>query len=201
MTARSLRVVLLLCAVVAAGSCAAAEPPADPGAPDERRGATPTDVRAQDRRATAGGLRVTNEARGPSRRRVTIAVRDLKQVSLWRPLTRDLYSLQLQTDPGTYGVPDDGHLADAMIGAVVEPHGSGTHCSIRFYPAAIRAELDTLEEGYRTGTFGAPPSYRQLWAAVLAHELAHCRDWEGAEPYAKQWEARALEAVRGAGLE
>ncbi|HVM36234.1 MAG TPA: hypothetical protein VM784_12950 [Actinomycetota bacterium] len=183
------------CAVAAA--CTGGD---EPPSVDERLPAAPTRA-VQERRPTSAGVRVSNEGLGPSGRRVATAVRDLKRVALWGPLTRDLFSLQLQTDPGSDGVPDDGHLADAMIGAVVESGGSGTHCSIRFYPAAIKQELATLEEGYRAGLFDPPPTARQLWAGVLAHELAHCRNWEGGEPYAERWEARALRAVSRAELE
>lgn len=190
------RFVSLWWVVAVAAACTGADRP--PGA-DERRPASPTEM-VQERPRSAA-VRVINEGLGRSGRRVATAVRDLKQVSLWGPLTRDLFSLQLQTDPGPDGVPEDGHLADAMIGAVVENGGSGTHCSVRFYPTAIKQELTTLEEGYRAGLLGPPPTERRLWAGVLAHELAHCRNWDGGEPYAEQWERRALAAVSRAGLE
>lgn len=163
---------------------------------------SPTPTPAQERPSTKRtGPTISNEAMGRSRGRVKTAMADLKAVSLWGPLTRRLYSLQLQSDPGLDGLPDDGHLADAMLSAVVDREGAGTHCSVRFYPAAMKREMTTLERGYLDGSFGPPPTLRQLWAAILAHELAHCRNWEAGEPFAEEWEERALAALRRAGLE
>jgi hypothetical protein len=185
---------LVLCVFLACDG--AREPPGAAGGSTSPR---PTATQVQQRSAERPRPKLQNEALGPSRRRVRRAVRDLKKVRVWHRLTRGLYIVQLQTDPGAGGVPEDGHLADARRDAVIDEEGSGSLCSVRIYPGAIKRELETLRQGYDRGVFGPPPSLRVLWATVLAHELAHCRRWNAGEPYAAKWEERVrrrLERLR-----
>jgi hypothetical protein len=154
------------------------------------------------RPATEPALRLENRGLGATKADIARAVADLKEVGLWDDLTDHLYVLKIATRPGLEDIPEDGHLADALLTAAVDDFGMGSACDIMFFPAAIARDLERWRGYYAEGLVpDPPPTLRQYWASILAHELGHCLNWEGGEPYAERWEARALAAVRRAGLE
>lgn len=148
-----------------------------------------------------GKVRVDNVAHGHSRRLVARAVGDLKAVGLWRPLTKHLFVVKLNSRLGRENVPDDGHLADVYLTAIIEDGVGGSLCDVMFFPTAMSDDLDRWRSYHAQGFLAdPPPSLRQFWASILAHELAHCLDHGKGEPVAERWEAKALESVREAGL-
>lgn len=143
------------------------------------------------------GVVVDNAAFGRSRERVARAVRDLKAANLWLPLTRHLYRIKFGSRLGVVNVPDDGHLADAVLTAAFDEEAQGRLCDVMFFPNAISQDLDRWRAYWEQGAMAAPPpTLRQYWAAVAAHELAHCFPGGPGEKFARRWEAKALEAVQ-----
>lgn len=139
------------------------------------------------------GILVDNAAFGRSRRRLQRAIADLKKVDLWYPLTRHLFRLKLGSRLGVSNIPDDGHLADAVLTAAIDEDGQGRLCDLMFFPNAIAQDLDRWRLYYSQGAVVAPPpTRRQLWAAVLAHELGHCLPGGPGEKVAERWEHRAM---------
>lgn len=156
---------------------------------------------SSENEATERPLKVFNNAFEESKRRVRRAIRDLKNVGLWpRLISRRLYVIEIQSREGVGRVPDDKHLADASLQGYIDADGSGGRCYILFYPVAIERDLVVQQQGYDLGYWVEPPSLRRFWAAILAHELAHCLKWDGGEPFAEKWEARALEVMAEAGI-
>lgn len=139
-------------------------------------------------------MRLENDALGRSRRRIDVAVRDLQSVALWHALTDHLYVVQVQSRPGVHDVPDDGHLADALLQGYEDDAGAGGLCSIMFFPAAIRGSYRRVDVDPETSGFQAP-SQRHVWASILAHELGHCFRGAPGEDVARLWEFRALKAL------
>lgn len=145
-------------------------------------------------------LRVENAALGKSRVRVRDAIADVKRIGLWRRLTRHLYIVRVGSRPGVTDVPGDRHLADAYLWGQIDAGGAGGVCDIMFYPRAVKDDLDRAAGYYAQGLGEAPPTLGDLWAAVLAHELAHCLPHHNKrglprlapESVAEKWEARAL---------
>ncbi len=143
------------------------------------------------------GVVVENEALGKSAERVRRAMRDLKAVNLWRPLTRHLYKVKFQSRLGAASVPDDGHLADAILTAGFGKTAQGRLCDIMFFPNAIARDLRRWRLYYRQGAAAEPaPTLRQLWGAVTAHELGHCFPGSPGEKVARKWERKALARLR-----
>lgn len=154
------------------------------------------------RPATKPGLRLENRGLGATKAKISRAIADLEAIGLWDDLTGHLYVLKIATRPGLEDIPEDGHLADALLTAAVDDYGMGSACDIMFFPAAIARDLERWQGYYADGLVpDPPPTLRQYWASILAHELAHCLNWEGGEPFAERWEARALAALGRAGLE
>ena len=182
----------MLGAALIASGCSGAEPRS--GATGAPSPAGPSALRAP----TQPPLRVENSAAGRSGRLIARAVRDLKRGGFWRPLTRHLYKIHLSTRDGSVNIPDDGHLADALLTADIDRRGSGTLCDIRFYPAAVTRDLVRQWEFFEDGRLPRrPPTLRRFWAAILAHELAHCLPHPNplrqvGEPVARRWERRVL---------
>ncbi|HEX2240795.1 MAG TPA: hypothetical protein VHJ82_06620 [Actinomycetota bacterium] len=156
-----------------------------------------------ERRAPAlrpATLRVENVALGKSRVRVAQAITALKEIGLWRRLTRHLYIVRVGSRPGVTDVPDDRHLADAYLWGQIDEKGAGGVCDIMLYPRAIKDDLERAALFHAQGLADVPPSLEHFWAAVVAHELAHClphRNESGfprlaPEPTAEKWEQRAL---------
>jgi hypothetical protein len=147
-------------------------------------------------------LILTNSAFGRSRARVAVAIEDLKAVGYWSDLTGHLYELKIGSRLGLQNVPEDGHLADAYLTAKIDGDEGGSYCDIMFFPAAMSADLERWRNYHASGLLDDPaPSFRQFWAAILGHELAHCQRGRNGETAALKWEDRVLAAVREAGLE
>jgi hypothetical protein len=143
------------------------------------------------------GVVVENDALGPSVRRVRRAMRDLKAVNLWRRLTVHLWKVKFQSRLGAVNVPDDGHLADAILTAGFGRRAQGRVCDVMFFPNAIARDLDRWRLYYARGaTTEPPPTLRQLWGAVTAHELGHCFPGGPGEKVAGKWERKALARLR-----
>lgn len=139
------------------------------------------------------GIVVENIAMGKSARRVRVAIRDLKAVNLWHPLTRHLYKVKFDSRLGRVSIPDDGHLADAILTAAFGERAQGRLCDVMFFPNAIARDLDRWAVYYQQGvTSHPPPSLRHMWAGVTAHELGHCFPGGPGEAFARRWERRAL---------
>ncbi len=145
---------------------------------------------------------LTNAALGGSKRLVNTAIGDLKKVGLWRPLTNHLYSLKFATRLGRLNVPEDGHLADAYLTAAINGNEGGAACDVMFFPTAMADDLARWRTYHSQGLLADPaPTLRQFWGSIMAHELAHCLKHGRGEPTAERWEARALAALREAGIE
>jgi hypothetical protein len=139
------------------------------------------------------GVVVENIAQGKSEKRVTRAIRDLKGVNLWLPLTRHLYKVKFDSRLGAASIPDDGHLADAILTAAFDEEAQGRLCDVMFFPNAIAQDLDRWRLYYQQGaTSHPPPTLRHLWASVTAHELGHCFPGGPGEKFAQKWERRTL---------
>ena len=143
------------------------------------------------------GIVVQNAALADSKKRVRMAVRDLKAVDLWWPLTRHLYKVKFGSRPGVVNIPEDGHLADAVLTAAFDEEAQGRLCDIVFFPNAIARDLANWRLYHSRGSVEEPPpTLRQYWGAIAAHELGHCFPGSPGEKVARSWEARALEALR-----
>ncbi|HEX2057463.1 MAG TPA: hypothetical protein VHI71_03760 [Actinomycetota bacterium] len=124
-------------------------------------------------------------------------MRDLKAVNLWRPLTRHLFGIKFGSRLGAVNIPDDGHLADAILTVAEDERGAGRLCDVMYFPNAIARDLDRWRLYYSRGAIAdPPPTLRQLWGAVTAHELAHCFPGGAGEEVALEWEAKALARLR-----
>lgn len=139
------------------------------------------------------GVVVENIAQGKSIERVRKSIADLKAVDLWFPLTRHLYKAKFDSRLGAANIPDDGHLADAILTAAFDEKAQGRLCDVMFFPNAIARDLDRWREYYAQGGIAHPaPSLRHMWTSVMAHELAHCLPGGPGEKVAQKWERRAL---------
>ena len=143
------------------------------------------------------GAKVENVAFGRSHGHARRAVKDLKAIGAWRRLTDHLYVVKIGSRLGRESVPEDGHLADAILTAQVDDDGRGALCDIRFYPTAMADDLVRWSQYYAQRLLPDPaPTLRQFWGAILAHELAHCLGHGKGEPVAERWEKRALRGLR-----
>ena len=156
----------------------------DPDGPRKRRATKPA------------GVHVENEGLTPADRRlVRRAVEDLKELGFWRELTSHVASVQINTRPGPERIPRDGRLADALMTVRLGRH-AGYSCDIVIFSEALTNDVANQAVYYSEGRLAAPPpTLRQFWAIILAHELAHCspRGQRG-EAYSSRWERRVLEA-------
>ena len=143
------------------------------------------------------GVFVANVAFGRSKRRVRTAVRDLKAMGLWRPLTRHLFMVKFGSRLGAVNIPDDGHLADAVLTVAEDARGAGALCDVLFFPNSLAQDLDRWRLYYSHAAIAdPPPTLRQLWGAVAAHELGHCLPGGPGERVARRWESKALAKLR-----
>ena len=189
MMSRTLAVSLV--AVFALISCSGDQAP--PARDSGRRGG-PVEDAIRERGPTRIRARVENNALGSSARLVHRAVRDLKRLDLWGPLTRHLYVVELGSRLGRDDVPRDGHLADAYVTGLVEEKGAGALCDIMFFPTAVTDDLARWRTYHASGFIEeSPPSLRQFWAGLLAHELGHCMEGPRGERVAETWERRAIQ--------
>ena len=186
------RTLLLLCALLLlAGACVRDDP-----APRAAEG-TPAPSPSPSIVINPPGIVVENDALGPSKKRVRHVIRDLKAVDLWLPLTRHLYKVKFQSRLGAVAIPDDGHLADAILTAGFGKRAQGRLCDVMFFPNAIARDLDRWRLYYQQGAvIEPPPTLRQLWGAVAAHELGHCFPGGPGEKVARGWERKALAKLR-----
>ena len=146
------------------------------------------------------GLVLDNVAFGRSRRRADRAIDDLKEIDFWRPLTRHLYKFKIASRLGVVNVPDDGHLADAVLTAAFDEKAQGRVCDVMFFPNAITQDLKRWRLYWGQAAIeDPPPTMRQFWGSVMAHELAHCLPGNPGEKVAEKWEARALRKLRESG--
>src|SRR5918994_635051 len=143
-----------------------------PPARDSDRRREPVEDAIKERAPTRIRARVENNAFGSSARLVQRAVRDLKRLDLWGRLTRRLYVVELGSRLGRDNVPRDGHLADAYATGLVDERGAGALCDIMFFPTAVTDDLARWRTYHASGFIEeSPPSLRQFWAGLLAHEL------------------------------
>jgi hypothetical protein len=87
------------------------------------------------------GIVVENVAFGRSKQRVRVAIRDLEAAGLWERLTRHLYKVKFGSRLGVVNIPDDGHLADAVLTAAFDDRAQGRLCDVMFFPNAIERDL------------------------------------------------------------
>ncbi len=129
------------------------------------------------------------------RRRVRRAVADLERLGFWRELTSHVASVTIATRPGPERVPPDGHLADAVMNVRLGRH-PGYTCDIMIFSQALEDDVANQTTYYSEGRLAAPPpTLRQFWAVILAHELAHCsKRGQRGEAYSTKWEQRVLDA-------
>lgn len=143
------------------------------------------------------GIVVHNVAFGGSKTRLRVAIRDLKEVRLWYPLTKHLFQVKFASRLGVQNVPEDGHLADALLTAAIEEQAQGRVCDLMFFPTAIEQDLARWRLYHSQGAIAeTPPTLRQYWGAILAHELGHCFPGGTGEKAARKWEAKALRRLR-----
>ena len=188
---------VLLCSLLLAACTTDTEDPMRVDKPRIDPGPTSTPATEERAPLERRGVRVENVAFGRSRAHARRAVRDLKRLGLWKRLTDHLYVVKLGSRLGRESIPDDGHLADAILTAQVDEQGRGALCDIRFYPTAMRDDLVRWAQYYAQNLLPEPaPSLRQFWGAILAHELAHCLGEGKGERVAERWEDRALRGLR-----
>lgn len=188
----SRKLCLLVVSSVLAGGCSSQE-----GPPRAAPTVAPSPSPSPSIVINPPGVVIENEALGKSAWRIRQAMRDLKAVNLWRPLTKHLYKVKFQSRLGLVNIPDDGHLADAILTAGFGETAQGRLCDMMFFPNAIARDLDRWRAYYEQGALiDPPPTLRQLWGAVTAHELGHCFPGSPGEKFARRWERRALERLR-----
>lgn len=181
----------------------------EPGArPREERPPSSTDSTPSNEMGERGPLTrpdevlVDNQGIGKHKSRISRAIADLKVVGMWKRLTKELFVVELSARPGRDFIPEDAHLADAYRTLDIRGEHAGVLCDITFYPRAMLDDLDRWRSYFERGLMAEPPpTVRQLWAAILAHELSHCLKRDNDEDSAQAWERRALRAVRAAGLD
>ena len=165
--------------------------------PGASAGAKKDPDRPRKRRATKPArVHVENEGLTPAdRRRVRRAVEDLKRLGFWRDLTSHVASVRVGTRPGPERVPPDGHLADAVLNVRLGTY-PGYSCDIMIFSQALEDDVANQTIYYSEGRLAAaPPTLRQFWAVILAHELAHCsKRGQRGEAHSTPWERRVLEA-------
>ena len=181
------------CSLLLFAACDSAEPSREVEA-DRPSASSPL----RERDASPGPrLSVHVNAPAPAVRRIRTAIEDLRSIELWPGLTAHLFELHISALGGAANVPEDEHLADAFYRPRVVRHPRGRYCGIRFYSKAMRDDL-VRQRIYRAeGRLAEdPPSVRHFWAAVLAHELTHCRDDDRDEATALRVEGNVVDALQ-----
>lgn len=120
----------------------------------------------------------------------------MKRIGLWRPLTRHLGVIAMTAFDEKWRVAPDGHLADAFVQTTDENGVFQIRCDVEFFTHAIAKQLVI----YRKPSYGLgldpPQSLREVYAAVVAHELAHCLSGPHGEKVAQWWERDAVRRFR-----
>ena len=200
-------VFVALAAVLASGGCAGE--PAHPRA-DARDHASPSEPppsrsRPRPKRPTAPREPIRPKTPivqvealgGADRWRVVTAIRDLKTMGFWDDLTGHLEVVRVSTRPGAERIPDDERLADSVYTARLTGPVRGQECDILVFSRALADDVVRQAAYYAEGRLAAPPpSLRQFWSVILAHELGHCttRGQRG-EGFSTTWERRVLERL------
>jgi len=188
-------VAIAACTLLLLAACDSAAP----SPPDAELGRPPAaSSPLRERNASPGPrLSVHIDAPAPARRRIRTAIEDLRSIELWPGLTTHLFEVHISALEGASNVPEDEHLADAFYRPRVVRHSSGRYCGIRFYSKAMRDDL-VRQRIYRAeGRLAEdPPSVRHFWAAVLAHELTHCRNDGSDEATALRVEGNVVDALQ-----
>lgn len=136
-------------------------------------------------------LGLTREDRGL----VDQAVADLKELGFWRNLTEHVVHVKVATRPGLERIPEDGHLADAIQNAQLDPR-PGFVCDIIVFSDALANDVTNQLGYYLEGRISTrPPNLRQFWAVILAHEVGHCSPkGQKGEAHSTKWEQKVLGA-------
>lgn len=156
-------------------------------------------TRPQGRPATTLNT-VRYMTRGPAdaeeERRIARAVRDLRELGYWEELTTHVVRVVIAARPGEGRVPKDGRLAQALMTAHSTGRYPGSWCEVAIFPHALEEDIARQAVYYSQGRLAAPPpTLRQFWTVILAHELAHCSPLgQKGEAYSTRWEARVLAA-------
>ena len=183
------RAALLLTALSLAAACEAAPPEFELVQPSPSPAAVKKKSPAFPKaRVTIAGGPLTHSA-------MVGAVAEIKRLHLWGKMTSHLTRLQIRARPGKSAVPRDRHLADSLYRSTREVNGR--FCRVTFYPRAMRDDLAKQRYYYSQGRLPVePPNMDEFWVAILAHELAHCRDSGRNEKAALRVEHRVLKRLR-----
>ena len=157
---------------------------------------------AQERaRTEPRKAKLTIAALGRGRMRSRQAVWDLKELGYWPRLTRHVTEVRISTRAGRGSMPKDGHLADAILNVQLGKR-PGYVCDVMIYSTALADDVGRQAGYYSAGTLRAPPpTLREFWAVILAHELAHCSErGQRGEVYSTKWERKVLAAYDSARL-
>lgn len=172
----------------------AASPPSAPGhqTPQGRRSQMRKRRATHPRRTPVRNLALTR----PDRRKVGRAVGDLKALGFWRELTGHVESVIVATRPGVERIPVDGRLADSIMNVSIDRY-PGYVCDIVIFSEALRNDVARQAVYYSQGRLARPPpTVREFWVVLLAHELAHCsKRGQKGEAYPTIWERRVLDAL------
>ena len=125
------------------------------------------------------------------------AVRDLEELGFWKELTAHVVRVKIASRPGVGRILEDERLADSIMTVEVTGPWRGMWCDVLIYSTALAEDIEQQAVYYSEGRLSAPPpSLREFWAVILAHELAHCspRGQRG-EAYSTKWEGRVLRAL------
>lgn len=191
---------------IALSACAfLAEERASEAGSRPRASASPVTVDQGGLAQRGPGVVLVFETNGRERVLFRAAVRALQRVGVWRPLTRGLYSVELETHPGARSEAGV-HLADAVLNHTLARGRPRVVCDIRFYPRAIRQELRLWRRIRGVGISPRDwrdyneneifdeklPNRSDFWASILAHELAHCLLGPHGERAAQEWEYKTM---------
>lgn len=129
------------------------------------------------------------------RKQVDQAVTDLKELGFWRDLTKHVVHVKIATRPGLERIPEDGHLADAIQNVQLDPR-PGFVCDIVIFSEALTNDVTDQQGFYLDGRISTPPpTLRQFWAVIVAHEVGHCSPkGQKGEAHSTKWEQRVLAA-------
>ena len=172
-------------AVVAAPACVA-----------ETEGSSSVSPAPSPSSSKVAELELILEGKGRPLALLRTGVRDVKDIGLWRPLTRHLGIVKLEAYAEAYRVPPDRHLADAVFQLTDETGELQQRCDVVFYTVAMADQVRIWHREVAFGLRSRSPTLRQLYASTVAHELAHCRPGRHGEEVALRWERKAMRALR-----